>query len=68
MTAAAEVGERTVVDVGVGGGDPVLQRIARSVLGRLGQYAVVCSVESLVIRGERDILQRIPAAAEQLAP
>lgn len=66
MLATAAVGTAPVVGVGVG--DPVLQRIARSVLGRLGQFAVLCSVESLVINGERDILQRIPVAVEQLAP
>lgn len=67
MLVTAAVGAATPV-VGVRVGDPVLQRIARSVLGRLGQFAVLCSVESLVINRERDILQRIPVAAEQLVP
>ena len=68
MLVTTALGVVGVMVVGVGVGDPVLQRIARSVLGRLGQFAVLCSVESLVINGERDILQRIPVAAEQLAP
>ena len=65
MLVTTALGVVGVMVVGVGVGDPVLQRIARSVLGRLGQYAVLCSVESLVISRERDILQGIPVAVEQ---
>lgn len=68
MLVTTALGVVGVMVVGVGVGDPVLQRIARSVLGRLGQYAVLCSVESLVISRERDILQGISVAVEQLAP
>ena len=68
MLVTTALGVVGVMVVGVGVGDPVLQRIARSVLGRLGQYAVLCSVESLVISRERDILQGSSVAEEQLAP
>ena len=52
----------------MGVGDTVLERVVRSVLGRLGLLAVQHIVELLVLSTDQELLQLFPVAVERVAP